>query len=231
MIAHTRISRLNLNLQHFYKKQSYEKAMLLFLLLLVVACKKESESAGVNIGEIGTNNTAYENVNIADYQVEELPGTNWQKATKVDTAGNPLETGYFENGKKVGSWLLYEHQKMQFPSKLSTYKDGKLNGLHMQMNQGGQLELIAYYQNNNLHGPWGRYRFARLVEELNYKNGKVDGVFNIYAVNNGKLQTSAEYKNGVQDGFYRTYNPMGEITSEYQYKEGKQVGGGAIYKK
>lgn len=204
----------------------------LLLLLSIVACKKETESAGgVNIGEIGTNNTAYENVNIADYQLEEVPGTNWQMATKRDTAGNPLETGYFENGKKVGSWLLYEYENTQFPSKLSNYKDGKLNGLHMQMNQGGQLELLAYYQNNNLHGRWGKYRFSRLVEEANYKNGKLDGVFNIYVLASGKLQTSAEYKDGIQDGFYRTYSPNGNITSEYQYKEGKQMGGGAIYKK
>lgn len=204
----------------------------LLLLLLTFACKKETESAdSVNIGEIGTNNTAYENVNIAAYQLEEVPGTNWQLATKRDTAGKPLETGYFENGKKVGSWLLYEHQNEQFPSKLSTYKDGKLNGLHMQMNQGGQLELLAYYQNNNLHGPWGKYRFARLVEEAHYKNGKLDGVFNIYTIASGKLQTSAEYKDGVQDGFYRTYSPTGDITSEYKYKEGKQVSGSANYKK
>lgn len=202
----------------------------ILLLLITFSCKKETggkPAPGTDTGEIGTGNVEYQDVNISDYKLEEVAFTNWQRAEKRDTAGSLLEVGYFENGKKVGSWLLYQHIKKQFPSLLSNYKDGKLNGLHMQFNQGGQVELVAYYENNKLHGPWGRYRFSRLLEEANYKFGKLDGVFNVYEITTGKLQTSAEYKEGVQDGFYRTYNiTNGRMTAEYTYKNGEKVGGG-----
>lgn len=195
----------------------------IMLILNAFSCKKAASTS------IDTSKVEYQDVNIADYKVEAVANTNWQRGEKRDTAGNLLEAGYFENGKKVGSWLLYEHDKKSFPSKLSNYKDGKLNGLHMQFNQGGQIEVVANYENNQLHGMVNRYRFARLLEETNYKNGKLDGLFNMYELTTGKLQTSAEYKDGVQDGFYRTYNTStGKMTAEYMYKNGEKVSGGVV---
>lgn len=196
-----------------------KKIVYFFLLLFAVAC------------ENGTHTNAASGVNLADYKLEEVPSTNWKRAEKYDSAGNLLEVGYFENGLKTGCWLWYENERKQFPSKLFNYKDGKLNGVHIQFNEGGQTGMIANYQNDQLHGRYSKYLFSRLVEEMNYKNGKLDGVYNIYETTTGKLLTAAEYKAGLQDGFYRTYNTStGEMTSEYIYQNGQKVSGGAIVK-
>lgn len=197
----------------------------LFLLMvwMFVACGQSENAASGEAQQAGS----YEGVNIDDFELEDVPGTNWQKATKYGADGYVVESGYFEGGKKVGTWLTYQAQaKELFPRTLSTYVGGVLNGLHMQFGQGGQVELLANYKNNNLHGKYAKYRFGRMLEESEYKDGKLDGVYNVYNVRDGKLRTSAEYKDGVQNGFYRTYNADGEMTTEYMYENGEKVSGG-----
>lgn len=206
-----------------YKTDNPMKNLLyLFIMLFLFACQANNESAN----KASEQNAAAPASNTQDYTLEAVPGTNWQRASKLDAEGNLVETGFFENGKKVGTWVLYEQSKKYFPSQLSTYEDGKLNGIHMEFNEGGMIGLIAYYQDNLLHGTWGKYQFGRVAEEAQYKNGKLDGVYNVYTLATGKLQTSAEYKNGVQDGYYRTYNPEGQVTTEYLYRNGERVSGG-----
>lgn len=195
----------------------------LAVLLILAACSKPAENVGnatpgaANMGSVAT-------VDLSNYTTEDVPGTNLKRAVKYDEKGNLLEIGYVENGVKVGSWVTYHPEKM-FPQQLTNYIDGKQTGLYMEFNEGGVTDRIANYQNNELHGPSAKYRFSRLEELAEYKNGKLDGVFKSYRIQDGKLQTSAEYKNGVQDGYYRTYNPDGRITTEYLYKNGEQVSG------
>ena len=194
----------------------------LIALLGLFACNK-SNNASSDTGQAGTGNVAYQDVNIADYTVEEVPQTDWQRATKLDSLGNPSEVGFFDaSGKKVGTWIKYHIQKL-FPEQITTYKNGMLNGIFVQMNQFGQIELVAHYQNNNLHGPWAKYRFARLIEKANYKDGKLEGVFEVYKLETGKLQSTAEYKNGIREGYFRTYDEHGHITTEYLYRNGEQA--------
>ncbi|MDX1941191.1 MAG: hypothetical protein SFU99_11610 [Saprospiraceae bacterium] len=189
------------------------------LVLLLTACNKSEQGNGAP----GSGNVAYQDVNIADYTVEDVPETDWQRAIKLDSLGNPIEMGFFDaSGKKVGTWITYHLQKL-FPQQIATYKNGKLNGIFVQGNQFGQIELIAHYQNNNLHGSWAKYRFARLIEKANYTDGKLDGIFEEYKLQTGKLLNTSEYKNGVRDGYFRTYDENGQVTSEYLYRNGEQV--------
>jgi len=85
------------------------------VVLLLLSCNK-SKPEGILTGDVGTSNVTPETVNITEYTLEEVPGTNWQKAIKQDTAGKVMETGFFEDSKKVGACVLYEHDNKQFPS-------------------------------------------------------------------------------------------------------------------
>jgi len=171
--------------------------------------------------------TATPPTNVSGYDLQAVPGTNWQSAVKKNASGKVIEMGFLENGRRVGTWALYEHATTRLPSQISHYENGKLTGIQMQLNEGGQTRSIANYQNDLLHGYWGTYQFGRVVEEAEYQNGQLHGVYNVYTLATGKLQSSAEFKNGVQDGFYRTYHPEGRMTSEYLYKNGEKVSGGA----
>ena len=200
-----------------------KNVFLLLIVLALVACEQSENAAASQVERA----ESYQGVNIDDFELENVPGTDWQKATKYGPDGNVVESGYFENGRKTGTWLTYQPQSGElFPRTLSNYRNGTLYGLHMQFGQGGQIEVVAHYRDNNLHGKYAKYRFGRLLEESTYKNGKLDGVYNVYNVRDGKLRTSAEYKDGVQHGFYRTYNADGEVTTEYTYENGEKVSGG-----
>ena len=161
------------------------------------------------------------------YMVEDIPGLSAQRAFKTDAAGNMFEEGLLINGVQTGTWITY-HPDTQFPATVASFEGGMYNGPYMEFNQRGQLSLRATYQNNLLHGYWGKYSFGRPEIEANYKNGELHGMYRAFMKNTGKLQSEAEYKNGVQDGPYRTFNEAGEVTLEYIFKNGEKVSGGIV---
>ena len=170
---------------------------------------------------------AVETLDATGYLVEDLPGLSAKSARKYDDVGNLLEEGLLINGVKTGTWVTY-HPDTHFPATLISYEGGMYNGPYMEFNQRGQLQLRASYRNNLLHGPWGKYSFGRPEEEAEYKDGQLHGMYKVYYQRDGKLQSEAEYKNGKQDGLYRFYNEEGQITLEYQYKNGEKVSGGIV---
>lgn len=189
----------------------------IFLLLIVVAvwsCNSGGSGAAPTLDASG-------------YLVEDIPGLSAKAAYKKDANGNILEEGLLINGLKTGTWVTY-HPGTNFPATLISFEGGLYNGVYLEFNERGQMQLRAGYRNNKLHGPWGKYSFGRTEEEADYKDGELHGMYKKFYKRDGKLQSEAEYKNGVQDGVYRFFNEEGAVTLEYQYKNGEKVSGGII---
>jgi len=159
------------------------------------------------------------------YELEAIPGNSSKMALKLDGDGNKQEEGILNNGFKEGTWVEY-HTGGEFPSKITSFVDGKYNGLYMEFNERGQLSLRATYRNNQLHGSWGKYSFGRPEVKATYKDGNLNGTYIEYDKKTGKIQKEVNYKDGKQHGMYRFYNEKGEITVEYEYKNGEKVSGG-----
>jgi len=166
-------------------------------------------------------------VDSSGYALEDIPGLSAKIATKHNEAGVLIEEGLLINGVKTGTWVTY-HPDTRFPATITSYEGGVNNGPYMEFNQRGQLSLRATYRNNLLHGLWGKYSFGRVEEESNYKDGQLHGMHRAYQKRDGKLQSEAEYKDGKQDGVYRFFNEEGEVTLEYQFKNGEKVSGGIV---
>lgn len=190
---------------------------LLFIAALFYACNNQAAK----------ENGAGDRVDANNYEQETIPGSSWLKLTRKDDKGQVFETGFSENGKKVGTWLVYDSGDV-FPKEMITYANGMYNGTYIQFGPNGQIQILAQYRNNKLHGHWGKYRFSRVEEEAMYKDGKLDGAYKVYDTKSGFLKSSVEYKDGVQHGFYRAFNEKGQITLEYEYKNGERVSGGII---
>lgn len=158
------------------------------------------------------------------YTLESLQGTDTKQATKEGENGFLSELGYFKNGKKTGNWVTYHPGKLT-PKTITSYVDGALNGLFMEFNERGQVVSMVTYKDNVYHGPYGRYKFSRPLEEGNYNNNQLDGLRKTYYENNGKIQAETEYKNGKQHGAHRNYNESGQVILEYQYENGEKVSG------
>ena len=161
------------------------------------------------------------------YATENIPGTSYQRAAKLAADNTLQEEGLLRNGVREGTWVVY-HSGGVFPEKIISYAEGLYNGPYMEFNDRGQLTLRATYKNNVLDGPWGKYRFGRPEAEANYKNGNFDGAYKEYDGQSGKLIKEINYKDGKQHGMLRFYNDKGEVTLEYEYKDGEKVGGGIV---
>ncbi len=72
------------------------------------------------------------------------------------------------------------------------------------------------------------YPSGKLKSEVNYKNGKLEGIFMDY-YKHGKLKYEANYKNGKEEGIARGYYKNGKLEYEENYKNGKLEGHAKTY--
>ncbi len=159
------------------------------------------------------------------YEIVDVDGSGLQKAIKKDANGVVVKEGYLMAGAKTGSWITY-HPENQLPQSITNWTNGLASGLYLELNDRGQIELRASYLNNKLHGAWGKYRFGRPTHLAEYKNGELDGVYKEFNLRDGKLQKEIHYKGGKYHGPYKFFNDEGEVTVEYEYKNGEKVSGG-----
>ncbi len=170
---------------------------------------------------------ASEQFDSSGYTTEDIPGTPYQRVFILRADNTLQEEGLVRGGVKDGTWVIY-HDGGEFPAKVISYASGMYNGPYMEFNERGQLALRATYKNNILDGPWGKYRFGRPEAEAHYKNGKFHGTYKEYDSSTGKLLKEINYKDGVQHGMLRFFNDAGEVTLEYEYRNGEKVSGGIV---
>ncbi len=199
---------------------------LIFLVMpfLVLACgesNKPKPAATTAEGDIDPFDPA-------NYTLEPVPGSDIQLAIKRSEEGELREMGHTINGKRTGTWTLYANDTIR-PRKIVNYIDGKKNGLYTEMSEAGYIDIITYFKDNKLDGSWAKYRFGRPVQTAEYKNGELHGAQREFRLNDGKITKEAHFKNGKLDGPFRHFNEKGEVTLQYEYKDGVKVGEGVVH--
>ena len=200
------------------------------LLMLCYACG-QSPTAPVN-EPTATEAQAVETAptstaETGDFFTEEVPGTELTRVFREDADGNILEDGILKNGVKQEPWLTYERVFI-YPKSITHYENGVVNGIYMEFTPSGQVALQAIYRNNQLDGPWSRYKGGRMEASAFYKEGVLHGVYKEFMPLFGKLLKEIHYQEGKQHGLYRYYDDEGRITMEYTYKKGEKVSGGIV---
>lgn len=193
--------------------------MLLILSLMIVihtSCKKETAAAPETPAS----------GDLAGLVFEDIPGSNIKYARQFTSAGVLQIEGFVENGKKTGMWIEYTPEGDIVL--INHYVDGQLEGTAMRMSFRNQVDLRLNNKQGKLDGPWTAYKFGKVVETRNYKSNKLDGITRTYDDRTFKLKQEVEYKDGVQDGFFKYYDEEGNVTLEYQYKNGEKVSGGIV---
>ncbi|MCO6462028.1 MAG: toxin-antitoxin system YwqK family antitoxin [Saprospiraceae bacterium] len=157
-------------------------------------------------------------VDLSQYKVEDIPGSNRKMVTKLTEQGLLMEQGMVENGLKVGTWTKFYAQNTK-PMETWTYENGKLNGLHFLFNNSGRVDMYESYLDNKLHGKRVTFKYGSPVEEMSYKNGKLDGIFRGFFPT-GRLQRVGYFKDGLQDGKYIVYDENKNIVLQVNYVNG-----------
>lgn len=190
------------------------------LILSVLGCQQSDNSTAAETAAVPSFEPN-------QYVLFDIPGSDLKRVEKRDSLGRLLETGILDGNVRTGTWVTY-FPSTGMPAKTYSLVDGKYNGPYFEYTTRGQVELIANYKDSKLHGFWGKYFFSRPEIIANYEEGKLDGVYRKYHRNKNVLQEEVNYHNGVIDGKYRYYNEDGRVTIEYDYKNGKKVGGGMV---
>ena len=196
---------------------------LLSLSLFLTACS----SGGATSAPDGS--TSPSGLEWSAYETEAIPGTDTKLVVLRDPVNGLIrEKGQMRNGLAVGAWQFYEGDQDVIPAKLANFVDGQYNGVYLEYDDQGGLELIAHYRNNLLHGPCGIYRFGRPEKTAHYTDGQLDGQYQEFNIRNGNLLKEANYRNGKEHGIFRFYNDAGEVTMEYEYRDGEKISGGMV---
>ncbi len=105
---------------------------------------------------------------------------------------------------------------------ITSYVSGKKEGVLVEFNENGQLLRRCNYHNDLRDGEYKEYNYSTVKEERFYKNGKLEGTVKIFYAD-GKLMEEGLYKNGVRDGLSKWFDQQGNMTIEYEYKDGVLV--------
>lgn len=183
----------------------------------------------ISCGNGGGSSTPVQgaSIDLTGFEIQDVPGSDFQKAVKRTSNGILLEEGMLLNGKRNGIWVTY-HNDNELPKTIVNYVNDVYSGVYYSFNNRGQLEEMRGYMNNELDGEWGKYKFGRTTEEATYKNGKFHGTYKSYFANSDKIQKELNYKDGELHGSYKFYNEDGKITLEYEYKDGVKISGGIV---
>lgn len=106
----------------------------------------------------------------------ESAGNGLEFAEYTDKEGTLLIKGQLLNGVRNGTWVTY-HDATSKVKKITTYLQGRKNGIEITMNDRGQIDLREEFKNDVLHGLKVKYSAGHPSEETTYKDGQFDGPF------------------------------------------------------
>jgi len=188
----------------------------LLLLVLLISC-----------GEPSSSPASAEGIDLSGYTQDDVPGSDAKHVFQLDNLGYSVAEGLLRDGKREGVWIEY-HPGTHIPRSIVSYVSGIPNGPTVFIDSRGQVEEKQGLRNGQLHGVLAKYDYGKAAAEMNYVDGKLDGLAKTYydGRHRGKLQQEVEYKAGVQHGKFIYYNEDGKKTLEYVYKDGEKVSGG-----
>lgn len=190
-----------------------------FLLLGLAACESGPATSAPAAGTVATP--------LDGFTTTPITGTDYVLAEKRNADGKLVESGRLRGDVKDGAWVTY-HPDSEVPATVADYVNGNFSGTYQTFNTRGQLEMIASYINNQLHGKYAKYKFGRKTEEGEYLNGQQTGTWIEYFNNKDQPQKLQTFANGKLNGPFRYYDEEGNVTLEYDYKDGEKVSGGIV---
>jgi len=167
------------------------------------------------------------------------------------TSGELRETGTFKNGFREGTWYAYYRDKDSMI--VTNYEHGVRNGAFRDFDGQGRIINQGNYVNGKKEGKWDwyvhfdakgqferttsnylrdtlngiseRFRNEKLTEITNYRNGKLNGLHEMYWPD-GKLCKREYYIDNVRDGIYLGYwqGTNAQPSDSGRFVNGKKVG-------
>lgn len=198
---------------------SMQKLVFIGFMIATLGCGEGavSDAGGTSSTEQGGASVA---VPVGATLVPFSDGTGYARVEQKDATGNVILRGTIKDDKRVGSWTEY-HPNGKVKSMVS-YVDGKKEGDYVELNANGQLLIQCTYHNDLRNGVYKEFNYSNLKEERFYVDDKLEGQVTIYYPN-GKVMEEGQYKNGIREGISKWYDQEGNLSIEYEYRNGELV--------
>lgn len=183
-------------------------------------------SACGNGGSNSSNSSSIPSIDLTGFVVTDL-SDGYQLVTKSNAEGKIKEEGVLKNGKRNGTWVIYQDRR-NLPIKVSNFVNDAYSGTHIEYSNTGQIELICRYKNNVLNGKYTRLKNTRILEQGIYVNGEIDGLYQKFYPNKESVQQEINYQMGKLHGASNYYNEEGQLMMSYEYKDGEKISGGMV---
>ncbi|MBO5284893.1 MAG: toxin-antitoxin system YwqK family antitoxin [Alphaproteobacteria bacterium] len=136
----------------------------------------------------------------------------------VDEAFLDLDDMTSEDGEHL---LCAEEQRVLFCTDKNRVP---VTGIAKLYYDDGQLRSKINFKDGKLDGVWeGYFRDGKLQITANFKDGEADGVWRGYS-SNGQLEKEGSYKNDRLDGVEKKYYENGQLKWDGNYKNDKRDG-------
>jgi antitoxin component YwqK of YwqJK toxin-antitoxin module len=175
----------------------------------------------------GCQKQAPVSADLSQYEISNISGIDLQRAVLNNSDNQTIESGYIKNNTKEGQWIYYD-TKGERIMKTENYVHGKLQGITLEFNERFELIKRTNYDNGQPNGYFATYNRSRVKSEGYYKAGKYHGRYTKYYDYSDQIQAETDYQNGLQHGIYRFYDKQGNMTLDYEYKDGEKVKGGMV---
>ena len=170
--------------------------------------------------------------------------------TKTYPGGALMYEGSFKDDKPAGLFKhYYESGKLKIEQH---YLPGDVSEVKMYERDGKTLAATGKYKGKQKEGEWKYYLEDRLVLTENFKDGKKDGISNVYSkrgvileeipykedkitgirkhfLEDGKLYSEISFKDGLEDGTYKLFEGNEKPVVEGHYVAGKKDGDWNFY--
>jgi antitoxin component YwqK of YwqJK toxin-antitoxin module len=132
--------------------------------------------------------------------------------------GNLAATKRYNNNRVSDSCIIY-NESPYYRSESVYYKDGLKEGIRILFHPNGKWKIIEHYSKDKLEGEYNHYdEKGRLIEEGNFKNGQMQGLWTFYFPNSTQIREKVHFVNGQEWGYYESYYANGKKKSDGYYK-------------
>ncbi len=132
--------------------------------------------------------------------------------------GEKQASGVFKHGLEEGTWEYFDSTGQL--NKTQEYASGMSHGIFMTYVDGA-MQDSGRYVNNREEGKWiSRYPNGQLMFEGTMVKGKTNGKV-VYYHENGAPSSAGLTKNDLNEGLWKTWNELGQLTEEIEYKDGE----------
>ncbi len=128
-----------------------------------------------------------------------------QYAEISSNTGDYVEVAHFDKGVPTGEFLQTWAESGDVKVR-GGYKDGKKNGVWVEIRRDGKIESEITYADGKRNGPSKTFFTDNSVEKITmYADDKREGVEKTFRFESELIASEYTYKAGIRDGAYKTY--------------------------